>query len=84
MILVTRLNGGGLAVNADQILRVEATPDTIISFLDGTKLLVTESVEEVIDRVRLFRASVVAAAEELRARPGGPELRLVGRDESGD
>ena len=84
MILVTRLNGDTLAVNADMIQRAEATPDTVITLVDGSKLVVTEYVETVIDRVRLFRASVVAAADVLRAAPSAPELRLVGRDDKGE
>lgn len=84
MILVTRLNGDTLAVNADMIQRAEATPDTVITLVDGSKLVVTESVDVVIDRVRSFRASVVAAAEDLRGRPSTPELRLVGPDETAD
>ena len=83
MILVTRLNGDSLAVNADLIQRAEATPDTVVTLVDGSKLVVTESVETIIERVRMFRASVVAAAEDLRAGTSAPELRLVGPDEGG-
>ena len=84
MILVTRLNGDTLAVNADLIQRAEATPDTVITLVDGSKLVVTESVDVIIDRVRTFRASVVAASEDLRGRTSAPELRLVGPDETPD
>lgn len=91
MILVTRLNGESLAVNADLIQRVESTPDTVVTLVDGSKLVVSESLDVVIDRVRLFRASVMVAAEDLRSRPtpGGEtrELRLLSssdeRDERG-
>ncbi|HET6810697.1 MAG TPA: flagellar FlbD family protein [Acidimicrobiales bacterium] len=83
MILVTRLNGDSLAVNADLIQRVEATPDTVVTLVDGSKLVVTESVDTIIDRVRMFRASVVAAAEDLRLGTSPPELRLVGPEDGG-
>jgi flagellar protein FlbD len=83
MILVTRLNGDTLAVNADLIQRVEATPDTVVTLVDGSKLVVTESVDTIIDRVRTFRASVVAAAENLRLGASTPELRLVGPEDGG-
>lgn len=83
MILVTRLNGDSLAVNADLIQRVEATPDTVVTLVDGSKLVVTESVDTIIDRVRLFRASVVAAADDLRRGASPPELRLVGPEDGG-
>lgn len=66
MILVTRLTGAAFAVNPDLLERVEATPDTVLTLIDGTKYLVAESVVEVIDLVRDYRASVVASARSLR------------------
>lgn len=50
MIRVTRLDGTELAVNADLIRFVEATPDTILSLTTGEKVVVRESVDEVIRR----------------------------------
>jgi flagellar protein FlbD len=38
MIKVTRLNNSELWVNAEMIEFVEATPDTVISFISHTKL----------------------------------------------
>ncbi len=51
MIRLTRRNGESFVLNADQIELVEATPDTVISLLSGKKLLVRETVEEVIELV---------------------------------
>ena len=51
MIKVTRLGGKELVVNADLIRFVEATPDTILSLTTGEKLVVQESVDEIIRRV---------------------------------
>lgn len=76
MILLTRLNGPQMAVNADLIERAEATPDTVLTLVDGTKYLVAESVEEVIDRVRTFRASVLVAAKELEESANKPRAAL--------
>ena len=76
MILLTRLNGPQIAVNADLIERAEATPDTVLTLVDGTKYLVTESVQEVIDKVRLFRASVLVTAKELEESAGQPRATL--------
>lgn len=78
MILVTRLNGSPFAVNPDLLERVEPTPDTVLTLIDGTKYIVTESVTEVISLVREFRASVVVAARAV-PREGvdeaaGPEV----------
>ncbi len=50
MIKVTRLGGKELVVNAELIRFVEATPDTILSLASGEKLVVQESVDEVIRR----------------------------------
>ena len=61
MIVVTRLNGPKFAVNPDLLQRIESTPDTILSLIDGTKYIVAESLEEVTGRVVSYRARVVAA-----------------------
>ena len=50
MIRVTRLDGRELAVNAKLIRFVEATPDTILSLTSGEKVVVRESVDEIIRR----------------------------------
>lgn len=60
MITVTRLNGPQLAVNPDLIQRIESTPDTILTLIDGSKYVIAESPAEVADRVITFRAMVVA------------------------
>ncbi len=61
MIVVTRLNGPRFAVNPDLLQRVESTPDTILTLIDGTKYIVTESLEEITDLVVRYRARVAAA-----------------------
>ena len=67
MIWVTRLNGSEIVVNADLIEVVESTPDTVVTLVDGKKYVVHESAQDVIDRVRAFRASIVHLVE--RAEP---------------
>ena len=51
MIDVTRLDGGELVVNVDLILSIEQTPDTMIAFSNGEKLLVLETPAVLIERV---------------------------------
>ena len=58
MIILNRLGGAQVAVNPDLIERAEPTPDTVITMVDGHKLLVAESVQEVVDAIRGWRASV--------------------------
>lgn len=55
MIKVTRLNASGLVINADLIEFVESTPDTMISLTTGKKIMVKESIDEVVDRVAEFK-----------------------------
>ncbi len=55
MIEVTRLHNQMIVINADLIEFVEQTPDTMITTTTGKKLLVKESVDEVIDKVVAFR-----------------------------
>ena len=55
MILLTRINGEAFALNPDLIERVEETPDTHITLVDGKHLMVAESLKEVIDAVRAAR-----------------------------
>ncbi|MFI5377757.1 MAG: flagellar FlbD family protein [Tepidisphaerales bacterium] len=50
MIQLTRLNGQAFVVNAEKIRYVEATPDTLVCTDHGEKLMVRESLQEVIRR----------------------------------
>ena len=64
MIQLTRLNNTRLAVNCDLIKYVEEAPDTVITLLNGEKLVVRETTAEVIDCVRQFRRSVLSAVSD--------------------
>ena len=59
MIQLTRLNQHPLAVNSDLIKFVEQAPDTVITLLNGEKIVVRESAQEVLERVVEFRRSVL-------------------------
>ena len=65
MIKLTRLNDTQIVVNADQIKYVESTPDTIITLMNNEKILVTDSIDEVIRKVVEFkRISYPVAVDE--------------------
>lgn len=66
MIAVTRLNGTALALNPSLIERIERTPDTVLSLTTGTKYVVAESSDEVVERIVAFQASVLVMAERMR------------------
>ncbi|MEM6315662.1 MAG: flagellar FlbD family protein, partial [Planctomycetota bacterium] len=56
---VTRLNGKQFVINADKIRFLEQTPDTVICTEGGDKVMVKESLQEVvrksIDYARMTR-----------------------------
>ena len=81
MIPLTRLNEQSFALNPDLIERVEATPDTVVILIDGTRSVVGESVDTVIDRVIAFRARVVATAN---ASAPTADLRLIADGSTGE
>jgi len=78
MIIVHRLNGPPVALNPDLIERAEATPDTVLTLVDGTKYVIADSVEDIVTMVREFRASVLVTAQHLEQEPvEAPSLRVL-------
>lgn len=58
MIKVTRLNHQELVINAEHIEFIEATPDSVISLVSGKKMVVSESVDEIIKRVIAYKQAL--------------------------
>ncbi|MFC1538589.1 flagellar FlbD family protein [Candidatus Latescibacterota bacterium] len=58
MISLTRLNDSVLVVNSELIEFIEAMPDTIITLTTGQKILVKESVEEIIEMVKQYKRDI--------------------------
>ena len=90
MIILTRLNGEQFALNCDLVERVDAHPDTVLTLVDGTKYIVAEALTDVVERVRDFRAGVLARSAEMTHQPpaqnpAGPvaALRLVNVPDEG-
>jgi uncharacterized protein YlzI (FlbEa/FlbD family) len=70
MIHLTRLNGNPLVVNSDLIKYAEASPDTMLTLINGEKIVVLESCEEVVKRTVAYRGRVFAeAAGHLQSLP---------------
>lgn len=55
MIEVSRLNGKKFVINCELIKILEATPDTVITLLSGEKLMIQESVAQVIQMTMDYR-----------------------------
>ena len=63
MIPVTRLSGKRFVLNAEQIRYIENTPDTMITLMNGDKIMVMEDLEDVVKlaieycrQIRVFTA----------------------------
>jgi flagellar protein FlbD len=69
MIHVTRLNGRPFVVNAELIKLVEETPDTMITLVGGDRVVVAESMEEVILRAIEYGRTVRAFSSGLPQPP---------------
>ena len=60
MIELTRLNGNPLYVNCDLIKWAEAAPDTLLTLINGEKIVVRESCAELVERVQKHRLLLLA------------------------
>jgi flagellar protein FlbD len=74
MIKVTRINDTELVINSDLIEFVESNPDTIVSLTTGKKIVVKETVDEIIERVAGFK----------RLSAGRVEFSAAGRSSDGN
>ncbi len=77
MIYVTRLNHSSVVLNCDLIEQIEATPDTVVTLTSGQKITVLETAEDIIERVRAWRHSLLSSDPPVMesgpaaARPAG-------------
>jgi flagellar protein FlbD len=62
MIQLTRLNNQTLVLNVDLVKFVERSPDTVITLVGGEKMIVRESVEEVVARIMNFRCTLMRSS----------------------
>jgi len=62
VIALKRLNGERIAVNPELVERAEEKPETVITLTNGARYVVAESLDEVMEKVRHYRSSVLADA----------------------
>ncbi|MGL5269791.1 MAG: flagellar FlbD family protein [Selenomonadaceae bacterium] len=63
MIKLTKFNSeannkGEFILNAEIIETIEQTPDTVITLVNGKKLIVEEKMDEVVRRVMTYRRAL--------------------------
>jgi uncharacterized protein YlzI (FlbEa/FlbD family) len=64
MIELTRLNGNPIMLNSDLIKTAESSPDTMLTLINGEKMIVRESCEEVKERVLNYRARLLSSVAQ--------------------
>lgn len=73
MIRVTRLDGNPMVLNAEWIQTIENTPDTLITLTTGFKIIVRDSVEEVVDAYKRYKretTGIKVIQRNVRSEPG--------------
>jgi len=70
MIELTRLNGRPIVLNSDLIKTAEASPDTMLTLINGEKLIVREEISDVVERVLAYRAHLLAVVSKRLHRFG--------------
>jgi len=91
MIELTRLNGNPMVLNSDLIKMAEASPDTMLTLINGEKIIVREGCGEVVNRVLAYRARLLAqvarrlsSLEELQRVAGLSSLDVSGQPDAAD
>jgi len=89
MIELTRLNGIPIVLNSDLIKTAESSPDTMLTLINGEKIIVRESCKDVIEQVLTYRArllSIVARRlptyDDLQRAVSISSLDVAGTDET--
>ena len=64
MLKLTRLNKQTVAINPDHVMLVDVNPDTTLKLINGEKIIVRESLEQLID-------AYVALRRRIHTMPAG-------------
>jgi flagellar protein FlbD len=59
MIVLHKMSGDEFLLNSNHIETVEAKPDTTITMTNERKYLVRESVDEILEKIRIYQRSLL-------------------------
>lgn len=59
MIKVTKIGGDDIVINAELIETVQSTPDTVITLTTNKKILVQDSVDEIIKKALKYHKEIL-------------------------
>ena len=58
MIKVTGMNNKEFIINSDNIEKIEAVPETLITLMNGNKYIVLETNDEIVDMVIRYKKKI--------------------------
>ncbi|NLD45616.1 MAG: flagellar FlbD family protein [Clostridiaceae bacterium] len=58
MIRLRKLNGSSFVLNCELIETLEQTPDTVITTTNGKKLVVAETIDEIVEKVVQYKSKL--------------------------
>ena len=82
MIIVHRLRGERMFINADLVELIEANPDTVVTLVDGRRIGVAETPEQITERMIEYRAAILASADQIRSTDPAPLVLLPSQDDT--
>lgn len=59
MIRLTKLNNVSFVINCELIETLESTPDTVITLNNGKKYVITETIDEVVEKVVQYKNRII-------------------------
>jgi flagellar protein FlbD len=69
MIALRRLNGDEFVLNSDLIETVESTPDTVLSLTTGKKMIVRNSLEDIVRKTIKYKQLCGQALQVVDKQP---------------
>lgn len=63
MISLRRLNSTEVFINPDLIRFVEATPDTLITFTDGLQIIVKDSPQSILEKIKELKKTYYTSTD---------------------
>ena len=62
MITITKLNDKKVVINCELIEQIDSNPDTTITMNTGRKIIVRETVDEVISMTKAYKREIFSSA----------------------
>jgi flagellar protein FlbD len=78
MILLTRLTGRPMIVNAELIKTIEETPDTMVTLLNGDRIIVKETMVDVVKRAIEYGRQLRCFSPPVNSDSTGPSALAAG------